>query len=903
MRLFHCIFILLLSGYSAAGFAFGCYNLFPNDKNGLNPGFNIPTFKDSSLNINDIVTDGDFVVEAGKYYNTITVSAGDTLTFDTVGGTYYIKKIETKNVNSKLNFSPGDYFITELTLRKESKVEVINNQSPNEAVRIYLNSKLDVKQDSTINYNNKNLIIVSKHDISLGNGVTFNGFLYSETKIHTHNSTVIEGTIVANEFHPTGLTVTSNSKFVKDSDFSTMCESVPTVDHYRIAYNSPGLTCQASTVTVTACADTNCDNEFDQLVSGNLLSTTGWVDGMAINFTENASYNLASTTVTSETLGLSDMSEIADYVCYNNGVIDNTCQIDFSDSGFIISNVEGTTPTIPTQLAGKRSDQGYNKKHIIIKAVKTNSTTGICDNLFTNGGDVDVEVKYQCISPNSCADDRLTLTNNNNGQSISKYFTSKTLRFGSDSTAEIALHYPDVGRLQLAVQKSVDLGNGTSSLLQGSSNQFVVRPFGLKLSLASDPNASNGFVTDPIITGTGTVFKKAGEDFKLTATAVQWVEGQAIGNDGQPVNLLALNGNPVAGNFSGQTLVLTHRLISPSGGEVGVLLPGTESFTNSIAQATRTWSEVGVIGLDAVVSDYLGTGDVIGKLDNIGRFVPDHFKLADVDAINLNPACTDRNYNYMGEPFSAKYQVSAVNKEGVVTQNYQGGHAKAIVSLVAQESNSGQILAPRFSAVLPVTITWDKGIYDQTAYGLAISRASPPDILPSTTFGLMIDAKESVDITLSSLDFNPFTTEDCIGGNCNAKKLNNTPISFYYGRVKLSNTFGSELEALRMPLEVQYFDDGAFKLHSADQCTAYNAASATLEPSPFGELDHVTNGVNSLLLPAPQTTVGNVSVELPVPVWLKFDWDNDGDQDDPQGHATFGRYRGNDRLVFWQELR
>jgi len=494
---------------------------------------------------------------------------------------------------------------------------------------------------------------------------------------------------------------------------------------------------------------------------------------------------------------------------------------------------------------------------------------------------------------------------------LSKNFDSKTLRFGSNSSAEIALSYPDAGRLQLTVQKTVDLGNGTSSLLQGSSNQFVVRPFGLKLAVSGVPENS----TDH----TAAVFKKAGENFVLTATAVQWVDGEDTNNDGIPDDLLALNNNPEVANFTGESLFLSHHLIGPdpslSESELGAITGGTATFPTSSAPqitsatANLTWSEVGIIGLDAEVRNYLGTGDVIGKLDNIGRFVPDRFELAAGYAIS--PACTGSNY--MDQPFSAQYQLSAVNLAGGITQNYQGDYAKAIVSLVAQDSISGQILAPRFSSLQPVTTAWAQGIYAQTAYDLAISRASTPDILPSTTIGLMIDADESVDITLSSVDFNPFTIGDCISdGNCNAKQLNNTPISFYYGRLKLTNTYGSELEALIMPLEVQYFDGSAFRLHGGDQCTSYNAVNATLSPSPFGELEPskladqlttVTNGINGLLLPASQTEVGTVTLQLPVADWLKFDWDNDADQDDPQGHATFGRYRGNDRVVFWQELR
>jgi hypothetical protein len=41
-----------------------------------------------------------------------------------------------------------------------------------------------------------------------------------------------------------------------------------------------------------------------------------------------------------------------------------------------------------------------------------------------------------------------------------------------------------------------------------------------------------------------------------------------------------------------------------------------------------------------------------------------------------------------------------------------------------------------------------------------------------------------------------------------------------------------------------------------------------------------------------------------VPEWLRYDWNQDGAADDvsvPDALITFGRARGNDRMIFWQE--
>jgi len=38
--------------------------------------------------------------------------------------------------------------------------------------------------------------------------------------------------------------------------------------------------------------------------------------------------------------------------------------------------------------------------------------------------------------------------------------------------------------------------------------------------------------------------------------------------------------------------------------------------------------------------------------------------------------------------------------------------------------------------------------------------------------------------------------------------------------------------------------------------------------------------------------------------WLRYDWNQDGSGDDanlPEARVTFGRARGSDRMIFWQE--
>ena len=45
---------------------------------------------------------------------------------------------------------------------------------------------------------------------------------------------------------------------------------------------------------------------------------------------------------------------------------------------------------------------------------------------------------------------------------------------------------------------------------------------------------------------------------------------------------------------------------------------------------------------------------------------------------------------------------------------------------------------------------------------------------------------------------------------------------------------------------------------------------------------------------------GALRIGADVPDWLEFDWSGAGNQD-PSGVATFGRFRGHDRIIFWRE--
>merc|ERR1712000_203026 len=86
-----------------------------------------------------------------------------------------------------------------------------------------------------------------------------------------------------------------------------------------------------------------------------------------------------------------------------------------------------------------------------------------------------------------------------------------------------------------------------------------------------------------------------------------------------------------------------------------------------------------------------------------------------------------------------------------------------------------------------------------------------------------------------------------------------------------------------------------------------SSANVTTVAGHAGQLSN-GSGIGAILLMAPADVpggIGNGEVDLTydVPVWLQDDFDLDGSYENPQSTASFGIYRGNDRVIYWREIR
>lgn len=676
------------------------------------------------------------------------------------------------------------------------------------------------------------------------------------------------------------------------------CNATPpaSVDHYELSFASPGVTCEAEPITVKACSNSSCSTLYTGVTSVTLSASNGGslsASTISLSSGSGTTY-LRLTSAGSSTLALGSVSPSASnsLVCKNGGV-SGSCAVTFNDTGLRFVAADGVS-AIPNQVAG----QSYTAK---LRAVQTNTTTGACQARVS--GSRTVNLGFRCVNPSSCISGQALTVNGSNiaGSSAAGTvsYTPVTLTFDSSGTASLPLSYSDVGQLSLLGSLSLAAsGNEPAIALTAASSSFVVKPYALQIA-----SVSAGTVSNPGTTSGSTGFTSAGTNLTVDVLSTN-AQGAATPNFGnetsaETVSLsLASLVYPTGGSLSSGDLVNSGSFSAVSG--------SAGRFRNSAI----SYRNVGSITLQAGLtdSDYLGAGDVANKPQSgtIGRFYPANFVLA---SSSHSPLCG--TFSYMGQAGSLlSFTVQAVNAQGAVVSNYQSSGYTGVASLnVVAEDLAGTVnLGSRFSGL--TTPSWVAGHYQSSASSVSFSRASSVDgPYAQLQAGLKVATEQdSRDFLSSAKTMNAATTTSCSSNNsCDALPLGST-VAYRYGRLRLEQAYGDETKALPVVLKAEYYDGSQFSLNSLDSCSTVDPTSLSATGSPTltasgntGVLSVGKNANNSLLLAAPNQT-GSWLLRYSAPSYLQYNWDTttSGDED-PTAEALFGRYRGNDRLIFQRE--
>src|SRR6185295_16093264 len=547
-----------------------------------------------------------------------------------------------------------------------------------------------------------------------------------------------------------------------------------------------------------------------------------------------------------------------------------------------------STATIPTQIAGKNSNTGFGAQTLYLQAIRTDTNTGSCVGLIQSQT-VTIEMAAARINPTGSASQVSVLNSSNalaplgTGAGVAGSYTNVTLAFDAQSKAPLVVNYANAGSVTLFARYQLPTPPA-GTFVSGTSNTFVVRPFGFRISGPPSGRSGPG----------STVYAKAGQTWPdaVTVTAVAWESADDLNNDGVPDSDAALAGNAITSNFGLEstpaTVTISHTLAEPSGGNSGTLSAPLSVFAGGSASASASWSEAGLINLFTLSSNYLGGGQNVSNsasgYTGVGRFTPFDFAVAR-NSPAFNAACSS-NFTYVGQLFNYStapaLTVTARNSSGSTTQNYAGTFMK-----ITSASLTPNTVAARYAAFDalgggttpavntanvpgapgvgsdPTIGTFTNGVGTLTfsaGTGLKFTRSTTTPNLPfNADIALSFNLIDTDNVAVARIDgvaaVNPVSFGAATAGNGIAF----SPAAanqMRFGRLKLSNAFGSELLDLPIPIETQYYNSsGVYVTNTADNCTAIALNSTFLSSGTATVGGSFVSGRGSLKINKPLSKV------------------------------------------------
>lgn len=646
----------------------------------------------------------------------------------------------------------------------------------------------------------------------------------------------------------------------------------PSVHHYELHYKSSALTCQPHKVTIKACANADCSSTYTEGTSRLSLSPAGW-DTAVFSFVGSATGYLSVREEGSVNLGIAGIPEPAPQqplTCRIDGILSTSCSLMFSKSAFIVTVQDFVSGnTVPASIQAVRADP---------------DDPSVCTPAFDSGTRT-LDLWFSYVNPTAMKEQGhqpVTLDGKALGQSPSSH--SLTFAVSEDGERAVAsigrLGYVEAGKVKLNVRYS-GVGAEAGLEMEGAED-FIVRPANLEVLAIGAPacNPEEAFCNK---------FKAAGDPFNLMIKARN-IKNDVLKNfEHKDVKLEVLS-EPGADKFY------------PRGGNPPKVVPAKydhvfpdeHSVDGAVYVETKV-DEVGVVKIRAIAEKYLGSNNAVYGVSNfIGRFFPDHFKIE-----ILNQYQGDCGFSYVGlkdskngEPFNLEARLTAYSKLGAVTKNYQDEYARL--------NDSGIKLEPYEDGVL-----FERGRLRYESYSLKFQEGVAEFAFPGPYMEFDKEHKRlSAQLNISAEDL------DEVKGEVRGVDR----LEFRLGRLRIDNAHGIELQALELPVRAEYFDGQVYKRNALDSCTRFDPADAEpfMAAGPGGAtpvLSYQGNnaggayllqaGAGAYLLSAPGVGGSQRVGFAGLPNWLKHNW---GETDVPSGLATFGIFKGHEKVIFRREV-
>ena len=673
---------------------------------------------------------------------------------------------------------------------------------------------------------------------------------------------------------PTGVrTATQASPPTADTGATHMLALRPNYTHYAVSYPGGGnfATCEPALVRIEA---HHPGHGLAAPPAGTLLTiNTSTADGVWLspvvtgtnaNWTPSGLNNgqatyqwnggesvlevrLRRNSAGSLNLNLSDSNARSE-----DGAEDPT--LTYANSVLRITADGASSTNVNTQIAGKRNSEGAGIQTLFVQAVATAPATGACTTLFQNQTR-SIEFAAVCNNPATCsalAGTEFEVRNNvpamvsiaknpNTVTQATASYTSVPLNFSNDANAmaPLVFRYGDAGQMTLFLRYTLPSPPAASTIL-GSSNAFVVRPFGIAIRGANAGTAIAHSSTDA-----GTVLAAAGDPFTMTLAAYKWQSTAEDANaDGIPdfalPDVVDITDNGLTPNFAATTSVNAGSNLP--GIATGQIRRGVNCPAGAATVAAGSWSggaatitdfcytEAGNVQVAALAVDYITAGvNIIGLSSydgsgftggHVGRFRPKHFAVSAGTLANRHgAACAPAStFTYLDEPLQLSFTLTAQNAQNATTQNYNGTYAKLGLTTFGNWSlgaRSGTTnLTSRLDGGVAPTGSWSNGVATGVVITTAVNRATPdnPDgPFTATAFGIAPSDSDGVAMNTLDLDVDNNAVMD--------RKNIGVSGELRFGRLRVNNALGSAKLALPVPLRLEYWNGTAFAVNTADSCT------------------------------------------------------------------------------------
>lgn len=546
----------------------------------------------------------------------------------------------------------------------------------------------------------------------------------------------------------------------------------------------------------------------------------------------------------SQTINLSNNVTVGAVCCGALGACTSSCVVNNSGAPMPALCAAAPTPSTPSRFNAFETSTAAGSVNGVIKtkisgtsfsvaivAINT-AGTGVATT-FT--GNVRVEV--------------LDASNNTGALNSSTNCRSTWSQASGTSSTTLNFAASDAGRKNVSITVSNIFPNarirvsypdtGTATAVGCSTDNFAIRPASFANLSATDGTASTTGTTRALSnTGsTGGVTHKAGRPFTVSATVT----------NGAGATITSYTGTPTVSRTSCGS-------VYPCGSNLGALTLALTNTSGVFSDTNARYAEAGAFDLQLVDSSFAAVdasdGSTSAELEirsstiTVGRFVPDRFGWAVTVTPQLQAGCG--SFTYYGQPFGyalvPQATLSPRAEDGTATgslvANYPSSNypvsAPGIVQIAASYAPTslaiGGSATPTLSLIgstNTVNVTGPSSA-GPTPHTLAVARSTNTPQAEAAYGGTPIN------LTWTATDNSELTVtgNQSITGTQTFAPLAfaSNASNFRYGHLKLGSAYGSELIALAVPLETQYWNatTSSFVINAADSCTVLPTNSVSL---------------------------------------------------------------------------